>query len=82
MSKSNLTDEDRKEISSAAYDIATGNYLLRPRKLSERALIFMICELLHRKELTVVEQEIIDYYNASTDPRMSEYYNNKYLKDE
>ena len=66
MRKSNLTDEDRNEIANIACDLETGNFLIRPRKLSYRVLMHYIAEILDRgpDEDNPLEQEIVDYFNA------------------
>lgn len=76
--KSNLTDEDRNEIANVVCDVETGNYLLRPRKLSHRIMMTYIARLLTDGPGTVVDQEIIDYYNACGSRDSMNEYEQKY----
>lgn len=76
--KSNLTDEDRGEIANVVSDFMTGNYLLRPRKLSHRIMMTYISRLLTDGPGTFVDQEIIDYYNACGTRDLMKAYEEKY----
>lgn len=76
MIKSNLTDGDRNDIANVACDLETGNFLLRPRPLMYRVFMRYVGEILDRgfEEGNVLEEEIMDYFNAcGSRDKMGEY---------
>lgn len=76
--KSNLSNEWRREIERCATDHETGHYLIRERSLGHLALMHWISEFLRNGPETKVEEEVVEYFKACTEPKLMEEYEKKY----
>lgn len=76
--KTNLTDEWRGEIAWCAADFATGHDLILERPLGHHALMHWISEFIYDGTETEVEKEVLEYFNACSDPKLMEEYEKKY----
>ena len=76
--KSKISNEWRREIERCATDYATGHYLICERSLGHLALMHWISEFLQKGTETKVEEEVVDYFKACSEPKLMEEYEKKY----
>ena len=67
MKKTVLTEKEKSLISQIAYDMESGNHLIRPRSDEYWTFSREFYEAANAKVPTEKQNEMIEYYNQSTD---------------